>query len=77
MKQMVRDEFFWRKIKTTSMHSSRMRTARLLTVSHSIRREGGVCLGGVCPGGVYPGGCVCPGGVCPQEVSAWGACLTR
>ena len=30
----------------TSMHSSRMRTARLLTVSHSIR-------GGVCPGGMF------------------------
>ena len=35
-------------IPATSMHSSRMRTARLLTLSRSI---GG---GGVCLGGVYP-----------------------
>ena len=34
----------------TRMHSSRMRTARLLTVSRSIR--GGVCLGECLPGGV-------------------------
>ena len=43
------------------MRSSRMRTARSLTVSW---------------GDVYPGGGVCPGGVCPgvsaQGVSAWG-----
>ena len=43
------------------MHSSRMRTARLLTVSRSI---GGMCLsvqgGGVCQGGL-PRGCVCLG----------------
>ena len=29
------------------MHSSKMRTARLLTVSRSIRRGEGVCLGAV------------------------------
>ena len=51
----------------TIMYSSRMRTARLLTVSRSIRE--GVCLGGVCLGVACLGGClprwgVCPGGVC-------------
>ena len=49
----------------TSTHSSRMRTARLLTVSHSIQggegsaQGGGVCLGGCLPRrGCLPGGCV-------------------
>ena len=37
------------------MHFSRMRTARLLTVSkHTLRRGGGVCPGG----GICPGGCL-------------------
>ena len=36
----------------TRMHSSRMRTARLLTVSHSAQR--GVYPGGFLPRGVYP-----------------------
>ena len=40
------------------MHSSRMRTARLLSISHSIRRGGLSALGGVSPGHV------CMGGVC-------------
>ena len=37
----------------TSVHSIKMCTARLLTVSYSIRK-GGVCLGGYLPGVVYP-----------------------
>ena len=60
------------------MHSSRMRTTRL--IDHI---WGGVCPGGVCPGGCLPRGClsrglsvqgaclpggVCPGGVCPGGV---------
>ena len=69
----------------TSMHSSRMRTARLLTVSRSIR--GDVCIGRRClprgvsvqrgsvkgclPRGCLPGGCVCPGGVSAQGMSGW------
>ena len=46
------------------MHSSRMRTARLLTVSRSIRRGGRACLGGGAhvPGGI-PVGVYMPGGV--------------
>ena len=36
------------------MHSSRMRTAHLLTVSCSIRREGVFALDGGVPWGVYP-----------------------
>ena len=51
----------------TRLHSSRMRTARVLTVSPSI-----LCMGGVCSGG-----CLLLGrGVCPQGgVSvAWGVC---
>ena len=63
----------WNKIR---MHSSKMRTTRLLTVSRSIRgrgdlfRGGGVCLGGVCLGGVCLG-CL-PRVVSAQGVSAWG-----
>ena len=54
------------------MHSSRMRTARLLTVSQHALRRG--CLPG---GGCLPRGCVCPGGVylegcLPREVSVRG-----
>ena len=49
----------------TRMHSSGMRTARLLTVSSGkgclpgggVSARGGVP-GGVCPGGVCPGGCL-------------------
>ena len=53
------------------MHSSVMRTARLLTVSKHALGWGG-CIpactgqGGVCMGGV------CPGGGSAQGVSAWG-----
>ena len=50
----------------TSMHSSRMRTARLLTVSRSVRGgrgclPGGRCLGVSAQGGCLPRGCL-PGG---------------
>ena len=61
-------------ISTTRMHSSRMRTARLLTVSqHALlgvylpggvpAQGGGTCLGGV-PAWAVPaqGGCTCPVG---------------
>ena len=44
------------------MHSSRMRTVRLLTITHSIWGEGGVC----------PGGSAW--GVSAWGVSAWGVC---
>ena len=46
----------------TRMYSSRMRTARLLTVSRSVYPGGG-CVPterGVCPGGCLPRRCVCP-----------------
>ena len=50
----------------TRMHSSRMRTGRLLTVCRSLLPGGwGVsALGGVCLGVSGPGGCLVPGGVC-------------
>ena len=57
------------------MHSNRMRTARLLTVSRSIR-SGGCLPGGGLPGDVCSGrGCLPRGlrGVC---LGAWG-CLQR
>ena len=47
--------------KKTSMHSRRMRTAYLLTVSPSMHCAGGVCSWGVSAGGclpLVPGGCV-------------------
>ena len=58
----------------TRMHSSRMRTDRLLTASqHALPGGGGTCLrvylpgGCTCPGGTCQGstclGCTCPGGV--------------
>ena len=53
--------------RTTRLHSSRMRTACALTVSHSmLAGGGGVCSRGWVPG---PGGCLLggvsgPGGVC-------------
>ena len=48
----------------TSMHSSRMRTARLLTVSGGSAR--GVCInGGLHPGVCIGGGSAQPGVVCP------------
>ena len=46
----------------TRMHSSGMRTARLLTVSQGGAR-GGVCLGGRLPRGVSAWGGICPGGL--------------
>ena len=70
----------------TKMHSSRMRTARLLPVSPNMHCSWGVypprgCtyLGGTCPGVYLPGGCTYPGGVylpgggtCPGGVPAGG-----
>ena len=62
------------------MHSSGMRTARLLTAfQHALWQGGGGC---TCPGGVYlPGGCTCQGGVpaqlytCPGGLPVWGVYL--
>ena len=53
----------------TRMHSSRMRTARLLPVSPSMYCSGGgvLGLGGVPSRGGVPGGCTWSGGV-----SGWG-----
>ena len=61
------------------MHSSRMRTARLLTVSpsmHCSRGEVSAPGGVVCSGGVYSGGCLLLGdlllgGVCSREGVCW------
>ena len=53
------------------MHSSEMRTARLLTVSRGGVFQGGVYTGGVCPGGCQPRGSAQGGGICI------GGCLTR
>ena len=59
----------------TRLHSSRMRTARALTVSHSMLGGGGVCSGGSAPGGVCSGASA-PGGVsAPRGVSALGGPL--
>ena len=52
----------------TRLHSSRMRTARALTVSPSM-----LCAGG---GVSAPGGCLLPGGVCSQGVSARRVCVS-
>ena len=63
-----------RKETKTRLHSSRMRTARLLPVSPSTHCTGGVSApGGVCSQGCtclgdLPGGCTCPGGV-PCDLS--------
>ena len=61
---------------TTSMHSSRMRIARLLPVSPSMHCTGGVCSGGVSWGGVCSR-VVCSGGVCSRGVSALAGDLLR
>ena len=58
----------------TSMHSSRMRTAHLLTIPRSIRGGGWCPPGGCLPGGCLPGGvclrgCLPSGGVCP--IACW------
>ena len=51
----------------TRMHSSKMRTARSLTASRSIRREG-----------VRAQGCVHAWGACmPGGVHGWGVCMPR
>ena len=58
----------------TRMHSSRMRTTRLLTVSQHALPGGGVCPEGVsAQGECLSRGSVCPGGVSAQEVSAQGS----
>ena len=57
----------WMKIKTR-MHSSRMRTARSLTVSRS------TCQGVYLPGGTCSGECTCPGVYLPGRLPAWGVC---
>ena len=78
-------------MKITRLHSSRMRTARALTISPSMLCTGGCPLpGGVCSGGVCswrglsaPGGCVSSGGVCswgmsaPGEVCSWGCVCSQ
>ena len=48
----------------TRLHSSRMRTTRLLTISQHVPHRGGSAQGCGSPRGVYTGS-VCPGGVCP------------
>ena len=67
------------KLQLTSLHSSRMRTARALTVSPSmIFAGGGGCLPwGVCfrRGLLWGGGCLLLGGLFWGGVSAlWGVC---
>ena len=51
--------------KNKRLHSSRMHTARLLTVSPSMHCAGGVSLpgGSPCWGGALPGGLPCQGGI--------------
>ena len=77
---------------TTRLHSSRMRTARALTVSPDMLCAGGgggagvwgglsawrVCSqGGVCSGGWSAPGGSAPGGVCSGGVAALGGCLLQ
>ena len=45
----------------TSVHFSRMRTARWLTISQHVLSRGVSTQGGVCPGGLPRGGGVCTG----------------
>ena len=54
----------------TSMHSSRMRTTRVLPVSPSMHCAGGCLLRGR---GFSPGGCLLPGGLLPKG----GKCLLQ
>ena len=56
---------FRQKLCQTSMHSSRMRTSRLLPISPSMH-----CWGCLLLGGVSSGGCLLPGSVC-----SWWVCL--
>ena len=59
----------------TRMHSSRMRTARLLLISPSMHCSWGVYLTRGIPTGRLPaGGCTCParGCTCREGVPAWG-----
>ena len=64
------------------LHSSRMHTARLLTVSPSMHCTGGVCVargvpcrGVSLPGGLLAGGCLARGSPCPGGSACWGVCL--
>ena len=50
----------------TRLHSSVMRTARLLTVSQHALQGGCTCQGVYCPGGVPARGYTCSGGVYPS-----------
>ena len=61
----------------TRLHSSRMRTARALTVSPRKKTACSAGRGGVCSRGMSaPGGCLLPGGVSALGVSAQGGvCL--
>ena len=74
------------KVDLTRMHSSRMHTTRLLTVSRSIQEVGYLPGGVVCRGCVSasgPGGCLplVPGDVClwsqGMSASGPGGCLSR
>ena len=67
----------WGKMLTIRNHSSRMHTARFLTVSPSIRLGRGVCAGGAGSGGVCLG--VCLGGCLPRGCACvcLGGCLPR
>ena len=63
-----------RKVLWTRLHSSGMRTARLLTVSQHALCRGGVpgCGGCTC----LAGGCTCPGGTCRGVyLPGWGVYL--
>ena len=71
-------------LNVTRMHSSGMRTARLLTVSPSVHCTVGcvsaqwcVSSQGGLPGGVCPGGCVCPGLVSAQGGVWPGGCVCK
>ena len=61
-------QWFAKQFSITRMHSSRMRTARTLTVSPSMLQGGWSAAGG----GLLLGGCLLLGGVCSQGVSAAG-----
>ena len=79
---------FLQQKKWTRMHSSRMRTGRLLTVCGSLLRGGGCLLqwgsglGGLLGGGVSApgdlvGGVSSRGGVCSQGGLVWGSVYSR
>ena len=57
------------KFHVTRLHSSRMRTAHLLTVSQHALGRGVSAQGGVCLRGCLPEGVSARGGVCRGDVS--------